>query len=345
MTRKPHTLPTRHQGGFSLVELLVSIAIGLVIMVAAISAYVGSAEANRMSDAQSRMNEDAQAALSILSQQIRMAGNNPDQPNRVGDADPTLSSLRNPVYGTTSLTLAGTNTTSQLSLRGCDGTFTNINGTNTTTTGLDALTCVAGGTNTVPDSIAVSYEADRFNTIPASGLPTDCLGNRLDVVTATVSTIVAGTSSAADVTYTVADNRYYVGTATVAGVVTPSMYCKGNGGGSVQMPMVENIESLQFLYGTVTTASTATTATVAGYIPATEVLTEASMAALANDAARWAKVATVRICVLVRSENQVAPNDASAQYTDCAGNLVDNPPDRRLRRAYSTTVVLRNRRL
>ena len=345
MTRKQHALPAQHQGGFSLIELLVSIAIGLIIMVAAISAYVGSADASRMSDAQSRMNEDAQAALSILSQQIRMAGNNPDQPNRVGDADPTLSSLRNPVYGTTSLTLAGTNTTSQLSLRGCDGTFTNINDTNTTTTGLDALTCVAGGTNTVPDSIAVSYEADRYNTIPASGLPTDCLGNKLSVVTATVSTIVAGTSSAADVTYTVADNRYYVGTATVAGVITPSMYCKGNGGGSVQMPMVENIESLQFLYGTVTTASTATTATVAGYIPATEVLTEASMAALANDAERWAKVATVRICVLVRSESTVAPDDASAQYTDCAGNLVTTPPDRRLRRAYTTTVVLRNRRL
>ncbi|MBK7314733.1 MAG: PilW family protein [Burkholderiales bacterium] len=348
MTRKQHTPRSRHGAGFSLIELLVSLAIGLIIMVAAISAYVGSAGASRMSDAQSRMNEDAQAALGILAQQIRMAGNNPDQPNRVGNANPALSSLRNPVYGTTSLTLAGTNTTSQLSMRGCDGTFTNINSTNTTTTGIDALTCVAGGTNTVPDSIAVSYEADRFNTIPTGGtssLPTDCLGNKLPVVTATVSTIVAGTASSADVTYTVADNRYYIGTASVANVVTPSLYCKGNGGASVQMPMVENIETLQLRYGTVSTASTATTATVAGYLHATEVLTETSMALLANDAERWAKVATVRICVLVRSENPVAPNAASAQYTDCAGNLVDNPPDLRLRRAYTTTVVLRNRRL
>ena len=67
MTRKQHALPAQHQGGFSLIELLVSIAIGLIIMVAAISAYVGSADASRMSDAQSRMNEDAQAALSIWS--------------------------------------------------------------------------------------------------------------------------------------------------------------------------------------------------------------------------------------------------------------------------------------
>lgn len=348
MTPKLRTPISRQCTGFSLIELLVSMAIGLIIMVAAIAAYLGSADAGRMAEAQSRMNEDAQAALSILSQQIRMAGNNPDQPNRVDNANPALSSLRNPVYGTTSLVLIGTNTTSQMSIRGCDGTFTNINATNTTTTGLDALTCVAGGTNTVPDSIAVSYEADRYNTIPTGGtstFPTDCLGNKLPVVTATVTTIAAGTATAANVTYTVADNRFYIGTATVANVVTPSLYCKGNGGASAQMPMVENIESLQFLYGTLAATTTATTATIAGYLPATEIATESSMALLASDADRWAKVATVRICVLVRSENQVVSDAVSAQYTDCAGTLVTNPPDRRLRKAYTTTVVVRNRRL
>lgn len=334
----------RRQTGLSLVELLVSLAIGLIVMVAAISAYLGSAGAGRTAEAQSRMNEDAQAALSILSQQIRMAGNNPDQQNRVDNADPTQSSLRNPVYGVTSLPLAGTHTTSLMSLRGCDGTFTNINTTNTTTTGIDTLACTPGGTNTVPDSIAVSYEADRFNTIPASNLPTDCLGNRLEVVTATVSTIVAGASVPANVTYSVADNRFYIGTATVAGVVTPSLYCKGNGGGSTQMPLVENIESMQFQYGTIAAAG-ATGSPVVGYLHASEILTEASLAALASDDVRWSKVATVRICIVVRSEAAVAPDAASAQYTDCSGALVTNPPDLRLRRAYTTTVTLRNRRL
>ena len=341
-----HPARLRGQLGLSLIELLVSMAIGLIIMVAAISAYLGSAGAGRMAEAQSRMNEDAQAALSILSQQIRMAGNNPDQPNRVDNADPTLSSLRNPVYGVTSLPLAGTHTMSLMAIRGCDGTFTNINSTNASTTGIDSLVCVPGGTNTVPDSIAVSYEADRYNTIPtASSLPTDCLGNSLPVVTATVSTVVAGTSSLANVTYTVADNRFYVGTATVAGVVTPSLYCKGNGGGSTQMPLVENVDSLQFQYGTMSTASTSTTASVAGYLPASEILTETSLAALPSDDQRWAKVATVRICVLVRSTTAVAPDAASAQYTDCSGTLITSPPDLHLRRAYTTTVVLRNRRL
>ena len=52
----------------------------------------------------------------------------------------------------------------------------------------------------------------------------------------------------------------------------------------------------------------------------------------------------VRICVLVRSEARVAPNSASAQYLNCDGKTELTPPDLRLRRAYTATVVLRNRR-
>jgi type IV pilus assembly protein PilW len=325
--------------GFSLIELLVSMAIGLVIMIAVMSAYLGSAGAGKMAEAQSRMNEDAQAALGILSQHIRMAGNNPDQPNRVDSANPALTSVRNPVYGATSLVLAGTATTSNFSVRGCDGsfgTFTNV----TSATSLDGLTCAAPVAATPSDSIAVNYEADRYNTIAASGLPTDCLCNSLPIVTATLNTIVAGTSTAANVTYTVADNRFYVNTESSV----PSLYCRGIGN-SIPQPLVENVESLRFRYGTISTATTSTTATVAGYLDASEILTEANMAALSDDATRWAKVATVRICIVVRSETPVAPDAASAQYLDCSGTLVTTPPDLRLRRAYTTTVVLRNRRL
>jgi type IV pilus assembly protein PilW len=335
MTRNFLSRRTQIQVGFSLVELLVSMAIGLIIMVAAMSAYLGSAGAGRMAEAQSRMNEDAQAALSILSQQIRMAGSNPDQPNRVDDANPAMSSRRNPVYGAT--TFLGTVTTTDFAIRGCDGTFTNITTAGTT---LDTLNCGAAGTSTVPDSIAISYEADQYNT-PATTttLPTDCLGSALPVYSVTLPTVVLGTSTNAVVTYTVADNRFYINT---SGNV-PSLYCKGKS--SSTQPLVENVEDLQLTYGTMSATTTATTATVAGYLTADSVVNDTSLALLANDAARWAKVITVRICVLVRSEALVAPNLASAQYVDCSGNTITTPPDLRLRRAYTTTVTLRNRRL
>ena len=66
----------------------------------------------------------------------------------------------------------------------------------------------------------------------------------------------------------------------------------------------------------------------------------------------WSAVKAVRVCVLVRSEGQLLTSgsgqrvfpqdlDANPQYVDCDGNLAP-APDRRLRRAYPATVVLRN---
>jgi type IV pilus assembly protein PilW len=301
--------------GLSLIELLISLTIGLILMVAIGSAYLGSAGAGRMAEAQSRMNEDAQAALSLLAQQLRMAGNNPKQPNY------TSASPRNPVFDSTTFIL-----------RGCDGTFTGI------ATGAISTLNTCPNNATAPDSVAVAYEADIYNTVKTSAnVPSDCLGNALPLVNASVTTWTGvGTATTAVTTY-VADNRYYISSGSTG---TPSLYCKGNGGSTAQ-PLVENIENLQLRYGTAPTSTT--TMVVAGYLTAAGIASDANLAALADDAARWAKVLTVRVCVIARSENQVVPDASSAQYLDCDGTLVTTPPDLRLRRAYSTTVVLRNR--
>jgi type IV pilus assembly protein PilW len=39
----------------------------------------------------------------------------------------------------------------------------------------------------------------------------------------------------------------------------------------------------------------------------------------------------------------VVTDSVSARYVKCDGTLENNPPDLRLRKAYTTTVVLRNR--
>ncbi len=334
MTRTSPIQSVQYSAGFSLVELLVSIAIGLVIIMAAMSAYQGAASSSKMVEAQSRMNDDAQAALSILTEQLRMSGNNPAQPNR---AD---LSRRNPVYGTTPFTTTpATFTLSAFSIRGCDGKFSDI----LTATSLDTLT--ACGTSTSPDSIAINFEADRYNTNATASGPADCVGSGLPTITATFP--VTTPTTAVSATYSVADNRFYIGNATVAipsftgtssNTVVPSLYCKGSASANGQ-PLVENVEDMQFLYGTVvtnaTTTATATKASVAGYLRANEVVAQAD----------WGKVIAVRICVLVRSENPVVSDAASARYDDCQGNLNVSAPDLRLRRAYTTTVSLRNRQL
>lgn len=57
--------------------------------------------------------------------------------------------------------------------------------------------------------------------------------------------------------------------------------------------------------------------------------------------ADWEQVITVRVCVLIRSEKT---NVVSAgNYLDCNGASVAIPADRRLRRAFTSTINLRNR--
>ncbi|MFC5499237.1 PilW family protein [Caenimonas terrae] len=298
----------RRERGLTLIELLVSLVIGLVLMLAVIGAYLGSVSASGSTQAQSRMNEDAQAALAVLTQHIRMASNNPKQPNYAA------STPRNPVFG-------GTN----WAVFGCDSKFTDP-----AAASISALSCSGAGS----DALALSYEADRYNTVASGGNATDCLGQTLPVVTASVSAWSTPTVVPTTVTFTVADNRFYVD----AG----NLYCKGNGGATPQA-LVENVEDMQITYG-VAPSTASTTLTVAGYMTASDIAAPADPGLAALPIAdRWAKVATVRVCLIVRSEKPIAPTSESARYFQCDGSLNTAPPDLRLRRAFSTTVVLRNR--
>ena len=136
-------------------------------------------------------------------------------------------------------------------------------------------------------------------------MPTDCVGNALTSVTATlVVTNPAGTGTITSfIPYYVADNRFYLGTSTA--ITTPSLYCKGAGGAA--QPLVRTSRTCKF-----TVWNDLRDGDVHGEhrgLPtAAEVVSEASLAALANDAARWSKVVSVRICVVARSENPVAPD-------------------------------------
>jgi type IV pilus assembly protein PilW len=327
MSQPQLRLGARRPHGLSLVELLVAMTIGLALTLAATSAFVSASSAGRMADAQMRMNEDAQAALAILQQQLRMAGSNPVQPDRV------VGTRRNPVYAPPSPATASGWT--RFALRGCEATFSNIR----TAALPDDLVCPPADATAAPHSIAVTYEADAFNTVPTGAkkkLPTDCLGNALDPQTAAFTVMTAKGAVSDTVTYYVADNRFFIATSPAVGV--PGLYCKGQGGSA--QPLVDNIEDLRFTYGTLAQPASAASASVAGYVRAAPTSAAASRA---DEAESWNKVVSVRICVVARSELPVVHDQASARYHGCDGNLKESAPDRRLRRAYSTTVVLRNR--
>jgi type IV pilus assembly protein PilW len=358
-----------------------------------------------MANAQARMDEDAQAALTILAQQVRLAGVNPAQgwtdqlnystyttvvnpvylPYEQSFATPTyadppytkeFAGYQTPTYST------GTGPAyvlSKYALFGCSSSFADVNVAN-----LDDLAC--NSDTTLPNSFGVSYEADSYNTVAGiadPSIPTDCLGDKLSQIDATIpqpppepapasssspapsSTSSAPASSSSAPIYTSpavyehakyyrADNRFYIKSDTQSDNTTvPSLYCRGNGTvssgtGTAEQPLIQNVENMQITYGMQSpdqngkpdTGST----TVAGYLDAKGV---ASAAGFTTDYGRWHKVIVVRICLQMRSANRVMANAASASYIKCDGTLQTAPPDSdlRLRRVYTTTVVLRNRLL
>jgi type IV pilus assembly protein PilW len=83
---------------------------------------------------------------------------------------------------------------------------------------------------------------------------------------------------------------------------------------------------------------------IAGYLSATEVEKLAPSQSKSDIESAWNQVLTVQICIVVRSEaKNLVSDNVSAIYTKCDGTLDTSQTDRRLRRAFTTTVALRNR--
>lgn len=66
--------PMKKQSGFSLIELLVAVAISFVAVLAASEAYLSSKQTNRLQGIQSRLTEDGRFALSMLQRTVSQAG-------------------------------------------------------------------------------------------------------------------------------------------------------------------------------------------------------------------------------------------------------------------------------
>lgn len=78
MTRIPSPPdPTRRQRGFSLIELMVSLLLGLVVLGGVLTLYVSSQETFRTHEDMARIQENARFALDQLAREIREAGLTP----------------------------------------------------------------------------------------------------------------------------------------------------------------------------------------------------------------------------------------------------------------------------
>jgi type IV pilus assembly protein PilW len=322
----------KKQAGFSLIELLIAMTVGLVVLgVIGVSFLTGLA-GSKVSQAQAQMSEDAQVALTIMRRQIQQAA-------FISETVPGIDN---------SLGRAG------FAFFACDAGFSNATG-GTAAVNMALLSCnVDANPSGASASFAVAYEADASNTEPtAAGLATDCVG---DGIGATAGMV---------------ENRYSLRNGT--------LFCAGSGGAtpfSNEQPFVNNIESIQYEFSLATTgsptqvrgvitttleigpadaagASAPTNADLAAVVGANLILKNASnpadvvTAPITANAVRWRLLRSVRVCVVVASESpvskDVAGGAANPTYLNCRGVLTQST-DGRMRKAYSTSVVLRNLR-
>ncbi|RFC35371.1 MAG: type IV pilus assembly protein PilW [Candidatus Nitrotoga sp. SPKER] len=66
----------KHQAGFSLVELMIAITLGLIVLLAVGSIYIGSRQTYRVQEDNARLQEAGRYALEVLGRSIRQAGAN-----------------------------------------------------------------------------------------------------------------------------------------------------------------------------------------------------------------------------------------------------------------------------
>ncbi len=307
------------QQGFSMIEMMIAVAIGLVVTGAVLYTVGGASTSGRKQDTQARMYDMGQMALNQLTEHARMVGF--WMPiSEVMAPDALLQD--------------------ELPLRGCDGGFAD------TSVAWNALSC-AGSTTTgqrVNDALALRFQVQE------GGRNWDCVGNEYvsqTMVDNARAKTPAGATAPNFSSYAISDvieERYFVANAATG---NPGLFCRSNGRTE---QVADNVEQFRVRYGLSPLNQQANTHNAVfderslqghtgRYASASELASDCS--ALNPQANSWCSVNAVRICLVLRSDDNV--NDQpNTPYVDCDGN-VRTQNDRRFRQAFATTVAIRNR--
>lgn len=309
MKNSKFCIPVVHQRGRTLLELMISISIGLVVIGAVFVVYLGTTATSRQSTAINRINEDAAIAMAMLGNNLRMAGYSPPR---------ALYSPGSALVGGVKKTAADRHYMGP-AIRGCDFGFSSA-----VNVAFDLITCNTASTP-APAAFVVRYEGDLFNTIPVSGNPSDCLNNG----------ITTNTDSAYDPTikYKLVESRFMVSTSASNG--TPELYCAGSGGATpfTRQPLMQFVENMIITYGI---AEHNLAGNAVRYVTQTQLdaITPGTTDSL------WARVVSVKLCLVLRSEAR--DQNGGGNYIDCAGNSVASP-NGFIRRSFTSVFALRNR--
>lgn len=301
---------TRKAPGRSLLELMIALVIGFIILGAVLLTSVGNGGSSRRQDSMATLNEDAQIATNILSNQLRMAGYS----RFTGPPQPGLG--------------VGIRNYNGPPVRGCDGGMQNLG------VAMKDIGC-SGGNG--PDAFMVSYEADTNSTFPTAAqptVPTDCLGASLP------GTTPSEEGNAAP--YYLVENIFYVDRAT------NSLMCSGNGNPGQPQPLIGNVVDMQVTYGVAAMPANPDGQEQVPLFEASQYLTASEVDQLPilpvgttqAERGRWVRAVSMKVCLVMRTANE--PYDRVTPYIGCNGESI-TPTDRRAYRAVNISTAFKNR--
>jgi type IV pilus assembly protein PilW len=343
--------------GFSLVELLVSLAITMVITLAAGLVYINLKDSDTKLSVMTDSIETGTFALQLFTRDINQAGSHPTVlPPPSG---PYPEGLRLQPYPPSRPFNSDTGkgfitwredlppTAYQYAVYGCDGgKFDSI-----------TATCVASSKlapyRSAPDSLVINYFTGESQDIRIVGNRRDCTGSDAgkDAVNATRK---LNGPAAASVFNTedpklpphlplFVSNRYAISPVTTivegASVVTASLACNGNGSSgslttdpnttSIYQPMLLGVEDMQITYGVANLDAATGVLSLAPerFYTATEVNAmsivkgiDGIIDPIAGEGG-WSRVVSVRVCLMTRTLGGHARNtdngSTARTYLDC----------------------------
>lgn len=303
----PHT-QLENQSGLTLIELMVSLVIGLLLAIVASSTYLYSKQAYNAVSENSQLEENGRLAINLLTKNILNAGFQNINPS-TAFATPPLDNR----------------------MSGCDFGLENPRSPTAVADYACLASTPAGASQS--GSINVIYQTDGYNVAGARFQGFDCIGNRAIAVNFT-----AGTSVTTNTT-TQVNQHFFVSTSNVStprGTATMGqLSCATDPTGAVgaasafaSQPLIPGIHQIRLTYLTPSTSADSR-----------------KSAQTRNTAAQigtaWSTVAAIEICVLSKSI-QPSGNDTQTAMEDCYGNAFTPPASETFRRMTSL-VNIRNR--
>ncbi|USD22092.1 PilW family protein [Microbulbifer variabilis] len=352
----------REQSGISLVELMVSITVGLVLLAGVTQLFLSSNLTFSTQNAMSRVQETGRLAIEFLSEDIRMAGYvgcaNPSRHSGSGDMknflnDSDLISYRydvavegedssKDVAGFPNAALAGTDA---ILIRSAFGSGVGVADMSNPTqifvenTGVESGECDEGKdkySGFCEGDIVVVSSCSYVRVFQATGFVGASTSETIGIQHSDIASFEPGNKVAVWGAETTDGHNSFGKDAQVINLEStfyyiangtsgrPSLFREVNG---EQQELLEGVEDMQITYGL--------------DINDDDVIDAYQTAEKIGSILDWKKVSTVRLDLLVASIEDSVLQEAQPYTFD--GKVINNPGDRRLRQVFTSVVTIRSR--